>query len=337
MSFYCKLCNFSTQNKYNYNLHLDTNKHKQNEREKFKCDVCNKTFSQKQSLQRHFNSDAHQEAVHNNMKELLESKEKLKDLEHKLNISNLESNHRNEIIGYLKDHLNTTKKNLNKTNGHFKRHQNITDNTIKTFRDIIKKFPDAPLFKVITDCKEMQNGKTDEEFGKYLLEEHKNDNLHTVIGDYLLSYYKKRNPKLQSLWNINIVNSDYITKELNQWSKDMRGTRLIDRVIRPLIRSIELVAVIGLIRSRTGDETKKETREKDAFRATLERPQKLIKQTLKYIAPKLHYNSIVINSEGKNSERKNSERKNSESEDSENEDSESEDSEKSEKSEEEED
>ena len=65
MTFHCKLCNYTTDVKGNYNKHIETIKHKKNiiidielknkNNEKFICNICNKQLSSKQSLILHSN------------------------------------------------------------------------------------------------------------------------------------------------------------------------------------------------------------------------------------------------------------------------------------------
>ena len=87
MDFHCKECNFSTKNKYDWNKHILTNKHKfkvlkksntdlHNEKEKknkkvfknFQCKKCNKSYRYSSGLSRHektclFNNDNENEEI----------------------------------------------------------------------------------------------------------------------------------------------------------------------------------------------------------------------------------------------------------------------------------
>ena len=47
----CKPCNYETDRKFNYQLHLDTKKHK--ELAEFKCDRCGHSYKHESSLSRH--------------------------------------------------------------------------------------------------------------------------------------------------------------------------------------------------------------------------------------------------------------------------------------------
>ena len=42
----CKSCNFTTNRKFNYEQHLETQKHKENA--EFKCNTCNNYYKYKQ-------------------------------------------------------------------------------------------------------------------------------------------------------------------------------------------------------------------------------------------------------------------------------------------------
>jgi hypothetical protein len=66
-SYCCKLCDFNTSKKTNYELHLQTHKHirnslstisnKKNEKNDFTCNICNKIYSDRSGLWRHKNKD----------------------------------------------------------------------------------------------------------------------------------------------------------------------------------------------------------------------------------------------------------------------------------------
>lgn len=51
----CKLCNYITKNKTDFNKHLNTKKCKLNSSKKFKCDKCNAIFRDNYNLQKHMN------------------------------------------------------------------------------------------------------------------------------------------------------------------------------------------------------------------------------------------------------------------------------------------
>lgn len=49
----CKVCKFKTNNKFDYNRHLETNKHKQNFNSNNMCIYCHKSYSNKYNKNRH--------------------------------------------------------------------------------------------------------------------------------------------------------------------------------------------------------------------------------------------------------------------------------------------
>jgi hypothetical protein len=63
--FYCDCCNYKTSRKYNFNLHIESNKHNNNVNnlknngslvktsKTYKCDTCSKIFNDRAGLWRH--------------------------------------------------------------------------------------------------------------------------------------------------------------------------------------------------------------------------------------------------------------------------------------------
>lgn len=83
-NYYCKLCDYGTCRKSNYNEHLLTSKHKKStfinqnqpnfqqiQKSKFTCENCNKEYKDKSGLWRHKQKCKYQE---NNCNEILTSK-----------------------------------------------------------------------------------------------------------------------------------------------------------------------------------------------------------------------------------------------------------------------
>ena len=110
--YYCKRCNYNTENKTKYDRHCKTQKHLQlikshhldNQKVKiFNCDYCKKTFTTKQSMYRHIKYTCKQNKDDN-----------LKELVHLMNEKIIEQNKR---IDNMKQSLNIKIHNLkNETN-----------------------------------------------------------------------------------------------------------------------------------------------------------------------------------------------------------------------------
>ncbi len=56
--FTCSICNYKTNDKYNFNRHISTNTCK-TKIEKMKCEVCDKTFSNTKYKKEHLKTKKH--------------------------------------------------------------------------------------------------------------------------------------------------------------------------------------------------------------------------------------------------------------------------------------
>jgi len=337
MSFYCKLCDFSTQNKYNYNIHLETDKHKQHEKEQFKCEDCKKTFACKQNLQNHFNTKAHQDMAKNRKDELSELKERVKhlelrekDLECDLKISK-NNNENKDILLHEKDKLLQEKNNsITSAKQELKRSQKINDKSLDIINRLTKRYPNAPPLEKIKDCKKMQGNKSNKDFARCLLHSYTEGRLDEEIGKHLLSVYKKNNPKLQSIWNIDSKRLDYIIsiiknadKKTFKWKKDEHGAQINDDIIRPLLDSLHDAATLGIIKMRAEDNlTKRENNYREKFLKEL-KSNELAKRILIYMAYRLSITEMILEEESSDSNSSDRESSDSNSSDGESSDGES--------------
>lgn len=138
--YFCKLCDFKTSRKENYNNHISTSKHKNNvyNSNEYKCEKCNYSTSTQQNFQKHLESNKHKnktQTQHENETfgiklftklddELKETKNELKETKEKM--VNIENNIVNHIVS-LKETINSNQQSITTTtNSH---NTNTTNNT----------------------------------------------------------------------------------------------------------------------------------------------------------------------------------------------------------------
>lgn len=137
--YFCKLCDFKTSRKENYNNHISTSKHKNNvyNSNEYKCEKCNYSTSTQQNFQKHLESNKHKnktQTQHENETfgiklftklddELKETKNELKETKEKM--VNIENNIVNHIVS-LKETINSNQQSTTTTNSH---NTNTTNNT----------------------------------------------------------------------------------------------------------------------------------------------------------------------------------------------------------------
>lgn len=235
MKYNCNICNYKTNDKSNFNKHMNCNTHiglssndnnmvtnDNNKLPSHKCVKCGKIFSYRSGLSRH-------------KKECdisLQDNSKTKELENAVMLlkSRLEKYEKvnAQLFKYVKENQPS-----NTTNNTF----NIS---VKNY--IQQNYSDAPALEGIKDYDKLTF--EDNDFMGTLVYNFNNDTLHKYLGDFLVGYYSKENPSEQSLWNSDVSRLTYIVKELlannkSIWNHDFKGIKVKSYIINPLLRHIK--------------------------------------------------------------------------------------------------
>lgn len=237
MVYQCIKCNYETADKSNYNKHLKCRTHLNNcgeynnqengmdEMNEYKCQFCEQTYSTVSNLSKH------EKKCVNKILRIKELEIELKYANQK--IKDLEENH----------NTNTTIYNL----------------SIKKF--IQQQYSDAPPLLKLDDYSLIKYEGIDEDDDNHLLNQdiniddefistlsfnYNNDCLHKYLGDFVIKYYKKNDPKQQSVWSSDVSRLTYVIKELLDnhqtiWNHDYKGVKTKNCIINPLLRYIKKI------------------------------------------------------------------------------------------------
>ncbi|QKF94619.1 hypothetical protein QKU48_gp1161 [Fadolivirus algeromassiliense] len=265
MKFQCKLCNYETNDKSNYNRHINSSSHlriscpvikepviqpttkHENQSDKISCEKCNRTFTKLSALYRHRNhrcpnikEEKKIESIRD--KENAELRQQLQEYQQRMKLQEQEFENKlkqKEIEvenKLLKKQLNELKSFINSG-----KCGNTTYNiSIKKY--VQQHYADAPALESVNDYAKLTF--EDNEFIETLVSKFNSDCLHTYLGNFLISYYKKDNPSEQSLWNSDVSRLTYIVKELlnnnsSIWSRDCKGIKTKNYIINPLLKYIK--------------------------------------------------------------------------------------------------
>jgi len=129
------------------------------------------------------------------------------------------------------------------------------------------------------------------------------------VGDLIVEGFTNNNPKMQSAWGTDIARMMFIIKERvgttnkSEWVKDPKGTKLSDRLVKPVYEEIAnmmkkyTVKISNMIEEEGIAHTKcaELTRQSEtAFKVISEiHEKKLQKATLKHIAPYFGFNESI--------------------------------------------
>ena len=249
MKYICKTCNYESNDKSNYNKHINSSSHinKSNQSAKmhviashinslgnlkseFECQYCGQKFTRNSTLTKHKQicMDA---KVLEKQKEL---EQKLCDKDKEIEIKLLQQ----KLAQYEKDNnkLDREIKELKSfiKSGKFGQTYNIS---IKKY--IQQNYSDAPSLDKLEytqyakltyepDDKKSNNNKdndsidsdkeTDQEKNEKLIytliHHYNNDTLYKFLGDFIIKNYKKEDPSTQAIWNSDVSRLTYIIKEL---------------------------------------------------------------------------------------------------------------------------
>jgi len=241
MKYICESCNYETNDKSNFNKHMNSKAHdkktstihkvdinvdKKCQQKKlpssFKCSECNKNYSSTSSLSRHRNKyckvGALTEQITLQLEQKFDEKVKKRELEMELEYSK-------KLVDELKQCIKNTKP---------------TNYNISVKKLVQQTFPDAPHIAMLDNYRVIHE---DIDFTQDLIYYHNKNRLSAYLGDIIIKYYKKEDPKNQSLWSTDSSRLKYIIKELiatktSNWSEDDKGLKTTKYIISPLLKYI---------------------------------------------------------------------------------------------------
>jgi hypothetical protein len=234
----------------------------------YSCGNCNKIFTHKSNLSRHKNTckkttDTIIE------KELIETKLKLEYVEKEKELFKKLEAEKSDLLNNFMSNANVL---LNKATDNTKitaqAMQTVSVSALKYAND---KFKDSPVLIPIENFNINNLSFDNEHDRKQLIEiliyNAKQKSLDKLLGDHIVSNYKKENPEEQPFHTTDCSRLNYIVHELLEnaytWSVDKNGIKICSSIIKPLIeKCIEVLLVHqkDLIEEMTtGDYKSKET------------------------------------------------------------------------------
>ncbi|ARF12127.1 hypothetical protein Klosneuvirus_3_262 [Klosneuvirus KNV1] len=320
MKYNCETCNYETNDKSNFNKHLNSQAHSKRKTSihkvdikvnknvnknieklpsKFQCPNCDKNYSSAPSLSRHKKNYCYGDTIKTKLEQEFNEKIKQKELEIKLEY-NQKLLEKAEI---------ENKKIQEKADAEIKELKQYIKNTKPTTYNIsVKKmiqqtYPDAPHLAMLKNYAIIHKNE-DIDFAQDLIYYYKKNKLNSYLGDIIIKYYKKEDPKDQSLWSTDSSRLKYIIKELlaskqTIWSEDDKGLKINKYIIKPLLKYIheyineqieELHDVLENTRGKDCEQIALKQIDLAHIREQIQNGQ--LKDAInKYIAPSFRFNS----------------------------------------------
>mgnify|MGYP001426063450 CR=1 FL=1 len=240
MKFNCNICNYSTDVKFAFEKHNDSNKHKIKVMETtkrtsskpqanlnpifveikcknkliqsntHKCDYCDNMYSTNSSLIRHKKIclTREQNAIHTKYcDEIALLKNEILLLQEKnTNYQNLYEKETN-ITSILKSENAHLKSIVNNASS-------VIKTSVSTMAYVIKNYKEAPALESLKDYSAIHYEQNNTEFVDNLIYEHSHNKLHIYLSDFIIKTYKKEDPNKQSIWNSDTSRLTYLIREI---------------------------------------------------------------------------------------------------------------------------
>ena len=251
MKHTCKICDYETDNKSNYNRHIKSASHihiaettkinshlvgppeKDNSEPKYECPHCETVFQHQSSLSRHINNRC-KEKNNNKTSEIAELKQ-------------LIVNYQKEVVEYKKENDEFKKQLVKPTKTIINNNQTYN---ISVQNQIIQTYSKAPILQALDDYEVLDKYDEDEDSNiiEKLINNQKKNSLAKFLGDFIITIYKKDDPTEQSLWSSDTARLTYVIRELMagknkkkqrfQWNKDAKAIKTAEYIIVPMLEYI---------------------------------------------------------------------------------------------------
>lgn len=269
MKYNCSLCDYKTDDKSNFNRHMNANKHRKNVREgtekpkKYKskqpvstvkasknkktkiynCDKCGLEFSHSSSASRH-------KRVCN---EKIEIGGDTKILNQRLNVAETQNKQLAEQNERLWKMLENSSNRINDDGSTIK-------SSLSSLNYLITKCKKTPPLKELTHegAQQILGYNGDITMIEKIVRSYRNKNISRFLGSIIAKCYKTKDPKDQSIWNTDVSRLTYIIRDIigkngqPEWVMDKKGIRVGEYIIQPVLNFI-----VPLIEEYIGDIHKK--------------------------------------------------------------------------------
>ena len=271
MSYYCEFCNYTAKNSSNFVHHKKTQKHIKNSKieventvkypkdinavsekyqssdtcknpAKFECENCGVEFSHKNNYYRHRKNCHEKNNIIEKEKELMETKLKLEIEKREKELYQKLEKEKSELLNTFMANANTL---LNKANDNTKTTaeamKTVSVSALKYANDKFKNTPAMlPLENFNINKLDFNNEKDKAQLVEILIYNAKQKSLDKLLGDHIVTEYKKDNPEDQSFHTTDCSRLNYIVRELIEnaliWSVDKNGIKICSSIVKPLIK-----------------------------------------------------------------------------------------------------
>jgi hypothetical protein len=237
MKYYCKVCEYKTELKADYEKHLFTLKHKNNIKKQYKCPECNTFLNARSTYYSHLKKCNLDNSNKDLKIQLLVANHEIETLKLKNECEKVKNECEKEKVKILKSVV----KNSNSTT---KTALKISSKSISAIKYVNENFKNAPKLETLTDFNMMGYNIEDKIEKKKLVDNllyhYRQNSVHKIFGDHIVSLYKKDNLENQSMHTTDTSRMNYIVRGSKngnnlKWYIDKNGVMVCDIIIEKLI------------------------------------------------------------------------------------------------------
>ena len=261
MKYKCKICEYSTDRRNNYDKHLNTDKHKFNLKNQniskmapqsprknilgYVCKYCDKHFKYSRGYSRHISSCRDKNELWYKYSEISSKFSDISSKYDELQGHNMELVEKyEELVDKYDVKCDQLESGLIKTITHKSTNPNVYSfvhgNFTKTKPLVPIKEGDVPTLKFIYDILKKKNGKM------ALCDELQHHNMHKTLkvffGDFYIDSYKKDDKETQQFFSTDCARLNYIVRGIvngvPKWKRDNKGLIISEYLINPVLKYI---------------------------------------------------------------------------------------------------
>jgi hypothetical protein len=284
--------------------------------DKYVCEYCNYRFASRQSHNRHVHNGCKMKdknnqipAMENNLMFLTMFEEFKKMIQKNEQILEKIQTNGSDVLKTTSEAIKSTSEAMNATSKTADRSMKIASYAMKHFKNAphLSKIDSNHAALMLEYIPEHKNDKHTAD--EYIVYRYKKDILVEFIGDIIINYYKKDNPKEQSFWEVDITRLIFIIKDKpndnakSEWIKDKNGIKIMVCIIDPLCREVRemmleyMTKIDKMFKRETFDPYEAERLGTDQGIASeikdLVIKPKFKKKVLRYIAPHFGFNPLI--------------------------------------------
>ena len=265
-NYECIICNYKTKEKSNLNRHLKSPKHNKNVtmvcdkavennspqipshtppidlpytsiKLAKKCEYCDRKFTRYDNLGRHMKSCHIKQKQENDKSRENALKEKIRQLNGKLEKSEMSNEHNIKEKEHYKAEADHYKQMLREAGG-------LVKKSVSSLTYAMDNYNSAPALKAMEIDKIEYFDETEKKIVEDVLSAYKHKTVGKYLGDLIIKIHKKDDPKNQSIWNTDDNRLTYLIKELvhnesSNWIIDKKGIKTNIYLIEPLLTHVK--------------------------------------------------------------------------------------------------